>query len=95
MFTNNITLDSGKAIRSAQHFVAQVANGARLKRVSEIPDQYWDLIQRCWKQNPDERPTFEEIVEILKDDKYAFEEFGMKTNMDELHEYQKRIDPDE
>lgn len=46
----------------------------------------------CWKQNPDERPTFSEIVEILKHDKFAIEEFEMRTNLDELHEYQNRID---
>ena len=42
--------------------------------------------------NPRERPSFEEIVELLKDDKFALEEFGMKTNLNELHEYQKRIE---
>lgn len=48
----------------------------------------------CWKQNPEDRPTFNEIVEILKNDKYALEEFGKKTNLDQLHEYQKRIGKD-
>lgn len=51
-----------------------------------------ELIQKCWKQNPSERLTFEEIVNILKDEKYALEEYGMKTDLDDLHEYQERID---
>ena len=46
------------------------------------------------KQDPKERLTFDEITEILKDDKYAINEFGMQTNLDELHEYQNRIDQD-
>ena len=57
-----------------------------------IPDCYRCLIESCWSQDPSERPTFEEIVEILKSDKYAIEEFGMKTDLDELHNYQDRIE---
>lgn len=48
----------------------------------------------CWNQNPSDRPTFDEIVKILRDDSFAIEEFGMKTDLDELHEYQNRIDVD-
>ena len=32
----------------------------------EIPPSYRDLIERCWSQEPSERPTFDEIVEELK-----------------------------
>lgn len=57
-----------------------------------IPDHYWTLIQQCWDQDERKRPSFAEITEILKNDKYAIEEFGMKTNLEQLHEYQNRID---
>ncbi|KAK8898081.1 hypothetical protein M9Y10_000345 [Tritrichomonas musculus] len=57
-----------------------------------IPDHYWTLIQQCWDQDLSKRPSFAEITEILKNDKYAIEEFGMKTNLEQLHEYQNRID---
>ena len=72
----------------------KIGRNYRPKRPENIPDHYWDLIQKCWQQNPDDRPTFEEIVNILKDDKYALEEFGVKTDLEQLHEYQKRIDND-
>lgn len=42
--------------------------------------------------NQDERPTFDDILDVLKDDKYAIEEFGMKTDINELHEYRRRIE---
>ena len=32
----------------------------------EVPPSYRDLIERCWSQEPSERPTFDEIVEELK-----------------------------
>ena len=57
-------------------------------------DSYWDLIVRCVRKNPNERPSFAEIVENLKNDQFAIEEFGMKTDLNDLHEYQERIDSD-
>lgn len=92
MFTDKITFDDNRPLRSQQQYMMKIGRGLRPKRPNNIPDHYWELIEKCWKQNPDERPTFEEITEILKNDKFALNEFGMKTNMDELHEYQKRID---
>ncbi|KAK8895588.1 hypothetical protein M9Y10_024058 [Tritrichomonas musculus] len=31
-----------------------------------IPKIYRDLIEACWSQNPDDRPTFSEIVDMIK-----------------------------
>lgn len=73
-------------------FESRIKSGERLKKPNDIPDHYWDLIQSCWKNDQFERPTFEEITKILRDDKFAIEEFGMKTDLDKLHEYQNRID---
>ena len=95
MFTNNIQFADKKPIRSSQQYMMKIGRGNRPKRPDLIPDAYWELVQRCWKQNPEDRPTFDEITEELKNDKYAIEEFGMKTDLNQLHEYQKRIDKDE
>ena len=69
-----------------------ISSGKRFKRPNSIPDSYWDLIQKCWAQDPEQRPTFEEITEELKSDRFILEEFGMKTNIDEFHLYQEKID---
>lgn len=34
-----------------------------------IPKPYRVLIECCWSQNPEERPTFEQIIEVLKNNK--------------------------
>ena len=68
-----------------------IKSGQRVSKSESIPDAYWTLIEKCWKQDPKERPTFAEITDILIDDRFALEEFGMKTNLNDLHEYQKRI----
>ena len=31
-----------------------------------MPDAYKELIEKCWSQDPEERPTFTEIVDELK-----------------------------
>lgn len=79
-------------INTKTMLVRKITKGERFDKPKIIPEPYWELINKCWNQNPDERPTFPEIVEILKSDKFAIEEFGLKTNLDELHEYQNRID---
>lgn len=94
MFTNQIKI-SGQSIERMPSIklMFKINSGIRLDRPVNIPDHYWELIEKCWQGDYAKRPTFDEIVEILKDDKYALEEFGMKTDLKILHEYQKRIDP--
>lgn len=94
MFSIEVQFADLKKIRTSQQFMRKIAEGKRPKRPKSIPDCYWELVQKCWDQIPGNRPTFEEITEILKDDKFAIEEFGMKTDLDQLHEYQNRIDQD-
>ena len=91
LFSNEIKFEN-KIIRSHQRFMSTIGKGFRPDKIENIPENYQELIQKCWKQDPNERPTFDEIVEILKNDNFALEEFGMKTDMDELHRYQEKID---
>lgn len=94
MFSRCFNYSEQKRVRCIQQFWSLIGRGKRPCRPDSIPDCYWELIQNCWRQNPRDRLTFEEITEILKSDKFAIEEFGKKTNLDELHEYQNRIDQD-
>lgn len=71
-----------------------ITEGKRPYRPELIPDVYWELIQKCWCQNPEDRLTFEDITNMLRSDKYTLEELGMKTNLDQQHGYQNRIDTD-
>lgn len=69
----------------------KIFNGEFFKKNEMIPEVYWDLIKKCLEVDVKKRPTFDQITEILKDDKFALNEFGMKTNLEQLHEYQQRI----
>ena len=42
-----------------------VIQGKRLDKPKHIPFDYWNLIQKCWNQNQEERPTFGQIYSIL------------------------------
>ena len=47
----------------------EIENGSyRPKFNSDIPDCYKELIEACWSQDPQKRPTFSDIVEEIKTD---------------------------
>lgn len=47
----------------------KVKEGYRPEFTKEIPQSYKDLIISCWNRDPLKRPTFDEIVEKLRNDK--------------------------
>ena len=44
-----------------------IARGYRPPRSEHISDEFWELIQACWDQDPDARPDFERIVAQIRD----------------------------
>ena len=47
----------------------KVASGNRPEISAKISEPYKKLIEKCWSQNPSNRPSFEEIVKMLRSDK--------------------------
>lgn len=47
---------------------SKVVNGERPIINNFVPDSYKDLIESCWSSNPEDRPSFDEIVEKLRND---------------------------
>lgn len=92
IFSDVELFDNNNNSKNPYFRIKYISEGARPIKTQNIPDHYWNLIQKCWAQDPFERPSFEEIVEILKSDKFAINHFKTKTNLDELHEYQERVD---
>lgn len=56
---------------------------------TEIPQSYKDLIIRCWRENPADRPSFDQILNDLKNDRGFITE---KVNEEEYFNYVKFID---
>ena len=53
-----------------------------------IPLCYQELIERCWNDDPSERPSFDDIVDILQNDRRFI---TPKVNEEEYYNYIKSI----
>jgi len=42
-----------------------VKNGERLPQPVNCPDELYQLMMKCWKENPEERPTFRQLLSDL------------------------------
>ena len=54
-------------IKATEPMITQKAikSGQRYQQ-GDIGDVYWRLITRCWEDNPEDRPSFREIVEYFR-----------------------------
>jgi serine/threonine protein kinase len=43
----------------------RICRGERMPRPSEMPQRFWELVEACWRQDPAERLTFEQIVDCM------------------------------
>ena len=82
-------------VNLTKRFIPRTHFEERPKRQENIPDNYWHLIEQCWSNNTYDRPTFDEITMFLKNNDFTLEEFEMKTDLNGLSEYQRRIESDQ
>lgn len=66
ILTNEIPFENVKNLNSLFEEVVKKSNRPKIK--IQMPSCYKNLIEICWQENPDERPTFEDITHILKTD---------------------------
>jgi serine/threonine protein kinase len=59
-------LDDGKTFGNSFIFMMRISNDARLCRPKGISDALWQFVTECWIAEPENRPTFAEIVARLK-----------------------------
>lgn len=74
-----------KLVASQFPLFKSVIGGARPIRKDNIPDEWWDLITRCWAHSVLDRPKFSEIVGYLA--LHPFE----GTDLDAYDEYIKSL----
>ena len=61
-----ITLEMPMSKMKFQEIIRNVINGYRPEIPPDVPNVYREMIERCWSQQPEKRPSFDEIVEDLK-----------------------------
>ena len=64
-----------------------VAKGSRPYIPDYVNSSYRNLITSCWKQNPNERPTFDDILGSLKTDKGFITDLTIENVFKEFFEY--------
>jgi serine/threonine protein kinase len=81
VYSFGMTLYSMFAPRGAntvEIYVGWGLSSRRVERHPTIPAFYWELIEKCWQSNPDERPTFLTILNDLRHcHSYVFDEANM------------------
>ena len=71
----------------------RVVNLSKRPKVdNSIPDSYKKLIESCWSQNPEDRPTFESIENFLRTDIQFITE---KVNEEDFEKYVLKIENSE
>lgn len=59
---------SGKGAYGKSPNIMKIIAGARPQFDKSVPQPYQNLFARCWSESIEERPTFSEILELLKTD---------------------------
>ena len=75
--------ENGKSATLTE-LIRKIKNGLRPKFEYNINDNMKDLIEKCWSQDPKDRPSFDEIFEMLSSN-FSFSD--ETVDEDELNEY--------
>ena len=62
----------GATMVSALDFSRSICDGIRPERPDTINDAWWETITACWNQNPDNRPSFVDILGRITGNPQAF-----------------------
>ncbi len=52
---------------SADGLLKFLKDERRMEKPDDCPDEFYDLMIKCWSQNPDDRPTFAKLFELIAD----------------------------
>jgi serine/threonine protein kinase len=83
-----IVMDDDRPVTSHAQLMIRVIQGTRLKMTDAVPTPYQNLIVQCWAGDPQERPSFADILRRLEENN----EFCFPgTDMANFEEYKARL----
>ena len=91
LYEMNECVRAFKGLKLNDLFTKVINNGLRPSFTEHTPEPMRELIQKCWSQNPDERPTFDEIYEIFTSGSVEF----FECDGDEIKKFVEEIEKDE
>lgn len=65
----------------------KILSGSRPPFKDSVPQDFQDLIKRCWDRNPQTRPTFTEIIEMIDNKSLMLPD----VDQDEIQEYKNYL----
>ena len=87
IYAQEAPFDESLSLNDLSEFVP---DGERPILPGSVPEKIVDLINKCWDQNPNERPSISLLLRILSDDQYLYP----GTNIEEFQEYVKIVNSD-
>ncbi|XP_072045011.1 tyrosine-protein kinase receptor Tie-1-like [Amphiura filiformis] len=48
-----------------KYLAYHLTEGYRMPKPDNCEQEMYDLMLKCWQENPDDRPSFQEILDIL------------------------------
>ena len=62
---------------SGHEVLRMIEHGGRMEKPRgppQVPDEYYNMMLKCWNQQPEDRPTFESIYNFFSDYSVNIEE---------------------
>ena len=81
--------DLYKRIKNRFDLFKNVISGYRPEFTTDIPERYKNLIECCWAERPEKRPTFDQIVDELRNSEAYI---TSEIDVNEYHNYIESID---
>lgn len=63
----NVTLAAFSSGMTNPEVIRSLDRSYRMPRPDGCPEELYDIMMMCWRQKPDDRPTFEFLQNILND----------------------------
>lgn len=80
-----------EGIKNSYNLFVKISTGYR-PQIEGVPDVYKELIEKCWSHDPKERPSFDEIVDELINDRRYIDEDQFLTYVDYIENYETTFD---
>jgi serine/threonine protein kinase len=87
LFTSGTFRFPNGSITGIVQLAAQINQGVRFVIPSTVKPCYRCLIEACWVHNPEDRPSFEDIVKWVRGDEFFIDE----TDVAAFREYKDRL----
>ncbi|KAI9201982.1 kinase-like domain-containing protein [Polychytrium aggregatum] len=76
---NRVWVNENGSLMKSRAIEREICTGNRPRRFDGIPDDIWNLIERCWSQTPRDRPRFSTILTDLQTYRNRNVEVGART----------------